>query len=203
MQAAKHHRLGQWNDLRAEHDGWGPEWVSAAAVLWNLFIVTDGPMRAWWIREEVSETPFFCFPYYCFNISLSCLAACLPLLPFRNVYTAAQLKVFVKNNKKRRRGRGGVRPNCLVLVFFSIHLRSRKQQRDVCVRVGWGGGDFSDGCDSSMWWMARLHLVAVPVINIHARVWPLSLTRRIFHLWDIRGGLTIMPCALLQPGCGE
>ena len=27
-------------------------------VLWNLFIVTNGPMRSWWMREQVSGTPF-------------------------------------------------------------------------------------------------------------------------------------------------
>lgn len=33
------------------------------------------------MREQVSETPFHRFPFHPFNISLSCLARCLPCLP--------------------------------------------------------------------------------------------------------------------------
>lgn len=64
------------------------------------------------------------------------------------------------------------------------------------VEAGAFMGNVCDQRDSSVWWMGRLHLVAVHVINIHARVWPLSLTRHIFHFWDVQGGLTIMLCTL-------
>lgn len=116
------------------------------------------------MREQVSETPFFCFPYYCFNISLSCLAAYLPVLPFLNAYTSSagkkkkKLRKINKTKQKKEavftdywnRGIGTLHAQ-QVCVVFNIHLRCQtsyfavqKQQR---ADVRRGGG--CDRCDSS------------------------------------------------------
>lgn len=68
------------------------------------------------MREQVSETPFFCFPYHCFNISLSCLAACLPVLPFPTPAAPAK----VGGGGGGITGTGGLGQG---RVFFNIHLR--------------------------------------------------------------------------------
>lgn len=96
----------------------------------------------------------------------------------------------------------------LYSLLFSIDAdRASAFTEHVQRRAGWCRcwgvfmGSVCDQRDSCAWWMGCLHLVAAHVINIHARVWPLSLTRHIFHFWDIQGGLAVMLCTLHLLGC--
>lgn len=54
-------------------------------------------------------------------------------------------------------------------------------------------------CDTLPWWMCCLHLVSAHVINICTHVWPLSLSRHIFHVGNIQEGIMIM--TVWKGGC--
>lgn len=78
------------------------------------------------MREQVSETPFHRFPFHPFNISLSCLAQCLPCLPCPSLTSHAarctrqppRLQPLVKNAPG---------------FFFSFSVRGKRlTQRKTC-----------------------------------------------------------------------